>query len=51
MVRKKEKLNGLPVDLQLQTAKGGRMSVNRLHLRVEEVRAIEENISLLRRSP
>ena len=38
-------------DLQLQTANGGRTSVNPLRLWVEEVRPIEENTSLLRRIP
>jgi len=44
-------MNGVQADLQLQTAKGGRMSVHRLRLWGEEFRPIEGNISLLRRSP
>jgi hypothetical protein len=47
----KEKLNGGQTDLQLQTAKAGRISVKHLHLPAEEFRPIEENVSRLRRSP
>jgi hypothetical protein len=49
--RRKEKLNGAQIDLQLQTARVGRISVNPLHLPVEEILLIEENICRLRLSP
>ena len=44
-------MHRVQADLELQTTKSGMMSVNRLHVRVEEVRLIEENISLFLRIP
>jgi len=49
--RTKEELNGAQIDLQIQTARCGRIAINLLHLPVEEVEPIEENISRLHRSP
>jgi hypothetical protein len=44
-------MSGAQLDLQVQIAKGERISVNPLHLPVEEVQPIDENISRHRRSP
>jgi hypothetical protein len=50
-ILKEVKTNGAQIDLQLQTTRGGRISVNPLHLPVEEVLPIEENISRFARTP
>jgi hypothetical protein len=47
---RKEELNAAQLDLQFQTARCGRISVNPLHLPLEEVLPIQDNTFRLRRN-